>query len=90
MESTTADKFRNNLKSYVEHAASQHAPLRVKRRNGADFIVMSAEDWERDQETLWVLQNTGLMQQIAESMETDKTGTGYMPTRRQIDEILGV
>ena len=90
MESTTVNKFRDGLKSYVEHSVNQHMPLRVKRRNGADFVVMSAEDWERDQETLWVLQNADLMRQIAESMETHKAGTGYTPTQEQMNEILGV
>ena len=52
MDSTTVNKFRDGLKSFVEQVVSQHAPLRVTRRNGADFVVMSAEDWERDQETL--------------------------------------
>jgi len=41
---------------------------------------MSAEDWERDQETLYVLQNTSLMRQIADSSATH---TGYTPTKEQ-------
>ncbi len=90
MDSTTVNKFRDSLKSYVEQVVSQHMPLRVTRRNGADFVVMSAEDWERDQETLYVLQNSSLMRQIAESSATHKTRTGYTPTKEQIDEILGV
>ena len=90
MENTTVNKFRDSLRSYVEHTVNQHVPLRVKRRNGADFVVMSAEDWERDQETLWVLQNTDLMRQISESMETYKAGTGYTPTPERMNEILGI
>jgi antitoxin YefM len=90
MDSTTVNKFRDSLKSFVEQVVSQHVPLRVTRRNGADFVVMSAEDWERDQETLYVLQNTSLMRQIAESSATHATNTGYAPNKEQLDEILGV
>lgn len=90
MDSTTVNKFRDRLKSFVEQVVSQHMPLRVTRRNGADFIVMSAEDWERDQETLYVLQNSSLMRQIAESSASHKVRTGYIPTKEQVDEILGV
>ena len=90
MDSTTVNKFRDGLKSFVEQVVSQHLPLRVTRRNGADFVVMSAEDWERDQETLYVLQNTSLMRQIADSSTTHTAGTGYTPTQEQFDEIIGV
>jgi antitoxin YefM len=90
MESTSVNKFRDNLKDFVEQVVKQHIPLRVTRRNGADFVVMSAEDWERDQETLYVLQNTSLMRQIAESSATHATRTGYTPTKEQLDEIVGI
>lgn len=90
MDTTTVNKFRGNLKSFVEHVVSQHMPLRVTRRTGSDFVVMSAEDWERDQETLYVLQNTSLMQQIADSSATHNAGTGYTPTKKQLDEITGI
>lgn len=90
MNTVTVNKFRDQLKSYIEQIVSQHLPLRVTRRNGADFVVMSAEDWERDQETLYVLQNSSLMRQIAESAATHGKGTGHSPTEAQLDEILGI
>lgn len=74
----------------MEQVVSQHLPIRVTRRNGADFVVVSAEDWERDQETLYVLQNSSLMRQIAESSATHDAHAGYSPTKEQVDEILGV
>ena len=90
MDTTTVNKFRDSLKSFVEHVVRQHMPLRVIRRTGSDFVVMSAEDWERDQETLYVLQNTSLMRQIAESSATHDAGTGYTATKEQLDEIAGI
>jgi antitoxin YefM len=90
MDSTTVNKFRENLKSFVEQVVTRHMPLRVTRRNGSDFVVMSAEDWERDQETLYVLQNTSLMRQIAESSTTHSARTGYAPTKDELNEIIGV
>ncbi|MCP5142798.1 MAG: type II toxin-antitoxin system Phd/YefM family antitoxin [Chromatiales bacterium] len=90
MDSTTVNKFRDSLKSFVEQVVIHHTPLRVTRRSGSDFVVMSAEDWERDQETLYVLQNTSLMRQIAESSATHQAGSGYTPTKEQLDEIIGI
>lgn len=90
MDTTTVNKFREGLKRFADQVATQHTPLRVTRRAGADFVVVSAEDWERDQETLYVLQNSSLMRQIAEASTTHQGGTGHRPTQEQLDEILGV
>lgn len=90
MDTVSVNVFRDNLKSLVEQVVSRHEPLKVTRRAGEAFVVMSAEDWEREQETLYVLQNQGLMQQIADSMATHTKGQGYRPTKEQMDEIAGL
>ncbi len=59
----SVNKFRANLKSFADQTINDHIPLRVRRRAGRDFIVLNAEDWEREQEILYVLQNTSLMTQ---------------------------
>ncbi len=90
MDTISVNKFRDNLKSVVEQVVSRHEPLKVTRRAGDAFVVMSADDWEREQETLHVLQSKNLMQQIAASLETHSRGNGYQPTGEQMDEITGI
>lgn len=90
MDSVSVNKFRDNLKSYIETVVEDHQPLKVSRRSGEDFVVISAEDWEREQETLYVLQNQELMKQIAESMETHQQRKGYQPSKEELDEILNL
>ena len=90
MDTVSVNQFRSNIKNFIEQAASHHTPLKVTRRNGKDFVVISAEDWERDQETLYVLQNSNLMKQIAESVRTNMARSGYTPTDGEMNEILGV
>lgn len=90
MDSISVNKFRDNLKRFVEQVVKMHVPLKVTRRSGADFVVMSADDWERQQETLTVLQNTDLMRQISESMTTYVAGKGYSPEAKELHEITGV
>ena len=90
MNSISVNQFRDNLKTYVEQAVSEHEPIKVTRRAGDAFIVMSADDWEREQETLHVLQSNSLMQQIAESMNTHTSNKGYKPTQEQLDEITNL
>lgn len=90
MDTVSVNKFRDNLKSLVEHVANSHEPLKVTRRSGDDFVVISAEDWEREQESLYVMQNSDLMQQISESLATYGQNKGYKPTDEQMDEITGI
>ena len=90
MDTVSVNQFRDKLKFFVEQSVSNHTPLKVTRRSGEAFVVMSADDWEREQETLYVLQNTDLMQQIAESAATHMERSGYQPTEEEIDEITGL
>ncbi len=90
MDSISVNKFRDNLKSFVEQVAKQHIPIKVTRRNGEDFVVISADDWEREQETLYVIQNNNLMKQIAVSLASHNNANGYTPTTEEVDEITGV
>ena len=90
MDTVSVNKFRDKLKDCVERVISQHTPLKVTRRNGEDFVVVSAEDWEREQETLYILQNSNLMKQISDSMATHVQRQGYTPTDEETDEILSI
>jgi antitoxin YefM len=87
METITVNQFRDNLRKYVEKVLADHEPLKISRRNGRAFVVIGAEDWEREQETLYVLQNPSLMAQIARSAETYALGTGHRPTPEELGEI---
>ncbi len=90
MDSISVNKFRDNLKNFIEQVVTNHVPLKVTRRSGEDFVVLSAEDWEREQETLYVLQNSDLMKQITASVATNTKNKGYKPTDGEIDEITGI
>ena len=86
----SVNKFRANLKDFVDKAIKDHQVIRINRRSGKDFVVLSAEDWEREQETLYVLRNTSLMNQVAESLVTYQKNSGYKPTPEQLDAINSI
>ncbi len=90
MESVSVNRFRENLKNFVEQSINEHEPIKVTRRNGEDFVVLSADDWEREQETLYVLQNNDLMRQIAASIASHANDEGYTPSTGELDEIISV
>jgi len=86
----SVNKFRANLKSYIDSVINNHDPIKVTRRKGKNFIVIGDEDWEREQETLYILQNSSLIKQITESIKTYNNGSGYRPTQKEMDEINSI
>jgi antitoxin YefM len=90
MDTVSVNRFRSNIKSFVEKVVNTHTPLKVTRRSGDDFVIISADDWEREQETLYVLQNQSLIQQIKESLATHNQNQGYIPNQEQLNEIAGI
>ena len=90
MDSVSVNKFRENLKAFVEQIVTEHTPLKITRRSGEDFVIISADDWDREQETLYVLQNNSLMKQIANALQTHNKQSGYKPTTDEMNEITGI
>jgi len=72
MDSVSVNKFRDNLKSFIEQIVTDHTPLKVTQRSGEDFVVITGSVSKREQETLFVLQNKSLMKQIAASLAREQ------------------
>jgi len=57
-------QFRESLRRNAGRAVLDKSPLKVKRENGEYFVVLSAEEWESEQETMAVLNDTELVRKI--------------------------
>jgi len=67
MPETTADDFRKNLKSHVDRTISDHQILRIRRRNGENFVVLGETDWNAIEETLYLNRIPGLVESVREA-----------------------
>ena len=85
MNSVSVNQFRENLKTHVESVIHNHEPIKVTRREHEAFVVVSLEDWEREQETLYVLQNQSLMNQINKSLKDQKS---YQPSAQDMEKLF--
>ncbi|WP_353570494.1 type II toxin-antitoxin system Phd/YefM family antitoxin [Candidatus Albibeggiatoa sp. nov. BB20] len=90
MNSISMNQFQSAFNTLINKVITTHTPLKVTQNTGDGFIVINAKDWERDQETLYILQNTQLMQQISDSLKTHQQRKGYKPTQEQLNEIISV
>ncbi|GAB4362293.1 MAG: hypothetical protein Kow0060_18410 [Methylohalobius crimeensis] len=69
MTAITASEARANLYRLIDEAASSHQPLLISgKRNKA--VLISEEDWEAIQETLFLLSIPGMRESIREGMKT--------------------
>jgi antitoxin YefM len=69
MATITASEARANLYRLIDETASSHQPLLISgKRNSA--VLVSAEDWEAIQETLFLLSVPGMRESIREGMKT--------------------
>ncbi|MFN2348013.1 MAG: type II toxin-antitoxin system Phd/YefM family antitoxin [Thioalkalivibrio sp.] len=69
MTAITASEARAKLYRLIDEAASSHQPLLISgKRNSA--VLVSAEDWDAIQETLFLLSIPGMRESIREGMGT--------------------
>jgi len=69
MPTTTASDARANLYRLIDEAAESHRPVRItgKRHNA---ILLSEEDWESIQETLYLTSIPGMRESIKKGLDT--------------------
>jgi prevent-host-death family protein len=67
MTTLTASEARANLYRLIDQAAEFHQPIHIagKRRSA---VLVSAEDWQSIQETLFLLSVPGMRESIKEGM----------------------
>lgn len=88
MDSINIDTFKVTLKECFNKVIDNHKPIKINDENGKSCIIISVEDWEKEQETLYILQNQDLMKQISESIKTHNNHQGYFPSNEEINEIF--
>ena len=64
MTEISVNYFRDHLKIEVDKCIQASRVLRVKRRKGEDFVVLSAKDWQAIEETLYLNQMPGMVSSI--------------------------
>lgn len=50
-------EFRKNLSSALDYVEQSHAPVVITRSGGSSAVVLSLEDYNAHQETMYLLSN---------------------------------
>lgn len=70
MQSLTASEARANLYRLLDQTSESHQPITISgKRNSA--VLISSEDWEAIQETLYLLAVPSMRESIKKGIEED-------------------
>lgn len=67
MTTLTASEARANLYRLIDQAAESHQPIHIAGKR-TSAVLVSAEDWQSIQETLYLLSVPGMRESIKEGM----------------------
>lgn len=67
MATLTASEARANLYRLIDQAAESHQPIHIAGKR-TSAVLLSAEDWQAIQETLYLLSIPGMRESIKEGM----------------------
>ncbi|KRW59936.1 type II toxin-antitoxin system Phd/YefM family antitoxin [Pseudomonas sp. TTU2014-080ASC] len=68
MRTLTASEARTNLYRLIDQSAESHQPIFITGKRNSSVLI-SAEDWQAIQETLYLLSVPGMRESIKEGME---------------------
>jgi len=67
VQTLTASEARANLYRLIDQAADSHQPITITGKRG-NAVLLSADDWNAIQETLYLLSVPGIRESIKEGM----------------------
>jgi antitoxin YefM len=88
MEVLSYSTFRQTLASVLDKVNEDSVPIQITRKGNKGAVVLSVEDYEQLEETLYVLQNKSLSAQIEKSIQTHEAGKGRKADKSVMDEIF--
>jgi antitoxin YefM len=69
MTSISATEARSKIYQIIDEISSSHVPVTITSKR-ANAVLISEDDWQAIQETLYLLSITGMRESIREGLET--------------------
>ncbi|MFI7356976.1 type II toxin-antitoxin system Phd/YefM family antitoxin [Streptomyces avidinii] len=82
--SISASEARATLFPLIERVNTDHAPVRITSKGG-DAVLMSADDYDSWQETVYLLRSPVNAQRLMEAVARDREGASTVA--RTLDEL---
>ncbi|MER7670453.1 type II toxin-antitoxin system prevent-host-death family antitoxin [Kitasatospora sp. NPDC096128] len=85
----SASEARTQFFPLIKKVNDDHAPIRVTSKTG-DVVIMSAEDYDSWQETIYLLRSPANARRLMEAVARDKAGhPGVTRTLEELEALAG-
>jgi len=88
--SISYSELRSSLKAVMDKVCSEHATVQVKRRNGADVVIMSKEDYEAWDETAHLLSSPANAARLSAAIQRDSSKRRVYASMEEVENALGI
>ncbi len=86
METMAYSNVRQNLAKSMEKVCDEHEPLIITRKNANSVVMLSLDDYNAMEETMYLLKNTANAQHLMASINEFEQGN--YQKRELIDDSL--
>jgi antitoxin YefM len=85
----SASEARSRLFPLIQQVNDDHMPVRISSKGG-DVVLMSAEDFDSWQETIYLLRSPANARRLMESVARDKAGrAAVVRTMEELEALAG-
>jgi antitoxin YefM len=85
----SASEARSRLFPLIQQVNDDHTPVRISSRGG-DAVLMSAEDFDSWQETIYLLRSPANARRLMEAVARDKSGHAtVLKTTEELQALAG-
>lgn len=63
---------RNNFSNVLNQVCFNHEPILIKRKEGRNTVIVSEEDWNSIQETLYLMSSSKDWQDISKGVDIEE------------------
>ena len=85
----SASEARARLYPLIQQVNNDHVPVRISSKGG-DAVLMSADDFDSWQETIYLLRSPANARRLMEAVFRDKSGQAtVVKTMEELDALAG-
>lgn len=88
METTSLSDLKSHLSEYADRAELEHEQFTITRNGRPAVVMVSADEWESLQETLFWLSQPGIHESLAEAEADIAAGRTF--DESQVRKMLGL
>jgi antitoxin YefM len=90
MKAVSYSEARNNLKTYLDYVNDNHDIVTIVRQNGSNIVMMSEDDYNSINETLYLLSSSNNRKHLMDAIKNKGKGKSItLKSQTDIDKLFG-